>query len=200
VEHERVQCGAETDTAEFWNANAVNQYNATMQNAINENRMDIVDAAHLIAMTELTTTDAGIACWDSKYFYLSWRPFAAIQHADLDGNDDTTADPGWQPLLSTPTHPEYPAAHGCLSSAFSDALAAAVRPGPLNITIPGATGGGTTLTTTRTYKNVQDIQKEIVDARVWAGLHFRNSVEQGEKLGNQVAKYDLRMAFQPVHS
>jgi hypothetical protein len=188
----------ETDTAYFWNANAVNQYNGAMQNAVTENDMGLVDAAHLFAMGELTTADAGIACWDSKYRYLSWRPITAIRHADIDGNPDTTADPGWTPLLATPTHPEYPSAHGCLTSAFTDALAAALNTNHLNITIPGATNGGTTLTTSRVYNNVQDIQNQVLDARVWIGFHFRNSVVQGENLGNDVAKYDLGQAFQPA--
>lgn len=191
-----VRTQAETDTAYFWNANAVNQYNGTMQNAVTENGLDLVDAAHLFAMGELTTADAGIACWDSKYLYLSWRPITAIRDANLDGNDKTTADPSWTPLLSTPTHPEYPAAHGCLSSAFSDTLAAALNSDHLDITIPGSANGGSTLTTSRTFNNVQDIQNEIVDARVWAGLHFRNSVVQGENLGNDVAAWDLAHAFQ----
>ncbi len=189
----------ETATAYFWNANAVNLYNGAMQNAVTENSLDLVDAAHLIAMGELVTADAGIGCFDSKYFYLAWRPITAIQHADLDGNPDTTADPTWQPLVATPTHPEYPSAHGCLTAAFTDALAAALHTNHLNLTIPGATGGGTTLTTSRQYNNVQDIQNEIVDARVWIGFHFRNSVEQGEQLGNDVAKWDLDQAFQPVN-
>jgi hypothetical protein len=188
----------ETDTAYFWNANAVNQYNAMMQNAVTENGMDPVDAAHLFAMGELTTADAGIACFDSKYFYLAWRPITAIRHADLDGNDATTADPGWTPLLATPTHPEYPSAHGCLTSALTDALAAALGSNHLNITVPGATNGGTTLATNRVFNNVQNIQNQVVDARVWIGFHFRNSVVQGEKLGNDVAKYDLNQAFQPA--
>ncbi len=189
----------ETATAYFWNANAVNQYNGAMQNAVTENGLDLVDAAHLIAMGELTTADAGIGCFDSKYLYLSWRPITAIQHADLDGNDDTTADPNWQPLVATPTHPEYPSAHGCLTSAFTDALAAALHTHHLDLTIPGATNGGTSLATSRQYTSVDDVQREIVDARVWIGFHFRNSVEQGEKLGNDVAEWDLDRAFQPVH-
>jgi hypothetical protein len=188
----------ETNTAYFWNANAVNQYNGMMQNAITENGMDLTDAAHMFAMGELTTADAGIACWDSKYRYLSWRPITAIQHADLDGNDATTADPSWTPLLPTPAHPEYPSAHGCLTSALTDALAAALGSNNLNITVPGATNGGTTLTTSRVFNNVQNIQNEVVNARVWIGFHFRNSVVQGEKLGNDVARYDLSQAFQPA--
>jgi hypothetical protein len=188
----------ETNTAYFWNANAVNQYNGTMQNAVNENDMGLVDAAHLFAMGELTTADAGIACFDSKYFYLAWRPITAIRNANLDGNNATTADPSWTPLLATPTHPEYPSAHGCLTSALTDALAAALGTNHLNITVPGATNGGTTLTTSRDFNNVQNIQNEVVDARVWIGYHFRNSVVQGENLGNDVAKYDLNQAFQPA--
>ena len=191
-----VRTQAETDTAYFWNANAVNQYNGTMQNAVTENGMDLVDAAHLFAMGELTTADAGIACWDSKYFYLGWRPITAIRNANLDGNDATTADLNWTPLLATPTHPEYPSAHGCLTSALTDSLAAALNTQQLDITVPGATNGGTTLTTSRVFNNVQNIQNEVVDARVWIGFHFRNSVVQGENLGNDVAKYDLNQAFQ----
>jgi VCPO second helical-bundle domain len=188
----------ETAIAYFWNANAVNLYNQTMQNAITQHSMDIVDAAHLIAMGELVTTDAGIGCFDSKYFYLSWRPITAIQNADKDGNDQTAADPTWVPLLPTPTHPEYPSAHGCLTSAFTDALAAALHTNHLNITIPGATNGGTTLTTTRRFNTVNDIQNQIVDARVWIGYHFRNSTEQGLNLGNNVADWTLDRYFQPV--
>ncbi len=189
----------ETATAYFWNANAVNQYNGAMQNAITENNLDLADAAHLIAMGELVTADAGIGCFDSKYYYLAWRPITAIQHADLDGNPDTTADPTWQPLVATPTHPEYPSAHGCLTSALTDALAAALHTKHLNLTIPGATGGFTTLSTQRQYDTVDDIQNEIVNARVWIGFHFRNSVEQGEQLGNNIADWDLNQAFQPTN-
>jgi len=149
-------------------------------------------------MGDLVTTDAGIACFDSKYFYLGWRPVTAIQNADKDGNPQTTADPSWQPLLPTPTHPEYPAAHGCLTAAFTDAMAAALGTNRIDITIPGATNGGSTLATSRHYNTVQDVQRELPDARVWIGFHFRNSVEQGEQLGNDVAAWTLQRNFRAV--
>jgi hypothetical protein len=180
----------ETATAYFWNANAINQYNGTMQNVATQHGMDLVDAARLFAMGDVVTADAGIGCFDSKYFYLAWRPITAIRY---DG------DTSWTPLLTTPTHPEYPAAHGCLSSAFSDTMAAAIGSHHLDMTVPGATNGGTTLTTSRVFNDVEQLQREVVDARVWGGLHFRNSVEEGENLGNDVARWDLDHAFQPVH-
>jgi hypothetical protein len=188
----------QTATAYFWNVNAINGYNQTMQNVVNENTMDLADAAHLFAMGELVTADAGIACFDSKYFYLAWRPITAIQNADKDGNPDTTADPTWQPLVATPTHPEYPSAHGCLTSALTDSLAAALHTNHIDVTVPGATNGGTAIATTRHFDTVQDIQQQIPDARVWIGFHFRNSVEQGLGLGNDVAGWALDRYFQPI--
>ena len=188
----------QTATAYFWNAFSINQSNGTMQNVVRQHELDIVDAARLFAMGDLVMSDAGIACFDSKYLYLYWRPITAIQNADQDGNDGTTADPAWAPLLGTPTHPEYPSAHGCLSSAFTDALAAALGNDHIDVTVPGATNGGTTLTTTRHFETVHDYQAQVVDARVWIGYHFRNSAVQGERLGNAVAAWALDRYFQPL--
>ena len=182
----------------FWVGNNINQYNQTMQTVVAQHGMDLVDAAHLLAMGEIVTTDAGIACFDSKFFYQFWRPITAIRNADKDGNPDTTADPAWQALLVVPGHPEYPSQHGCFTAAFSDTLAAALHTKHLDVTMPGGQGGSSMLTTTQHFDTVNDIQNQVVDARVWLGFHFRNSVEQGEKLGNQVADWELDRYFQPV--
>ena len=185
--------------AYFWVGNNINQYNQTMQGVVAQHGMDLVDAAHLLAMGEIVTTDAGIACFDSKFFYQFWRPITAIRNADKDGNPDTTADPAWQALLGVPGHPEYPSQHGCFTAGFSDALAAALRTKHLDVTMPGGENGSSVLTTTQHFNDVDDIQDQVVDARVWLGFHFRNSVKQGEKLGNRVANWELRQFFQPVH-
>ncbi len=193
-----VRTPGQTAIAYFWNANAINQYNQTMQNVVAQRGLDLVDAAHLFAMGDLVASDAGMACMDSKYFYLFWRPITAIQNADKDGNPGTAADPAWAPLLGTPNHPEYPAAHGCLTAAFSDALAAALNTKRLDVTVPGATNGGTTLATTQHFNSVRDIQNQVADARVWIGFHYRNSAEQGLRLGNDVAGWALDRYFKPA--
>ena len=190
-----VRTPAQTATAYFWVGNNINQYNQTMQTVVAQRGLDLVDAAHLLAMGEIVSTDAGIACYDSKFFYLAWRPITAIRNADKDGNPDTTADPTWQALLPVPGHPEYPSQHGCFTAAFSDALAAALHTKHLDVTMPGGQNGSSTLTTTQHFDNVDDIQRQVVDARVWLGFHFRNSVEQGEKVGNRVAAWELRQFF-----
>jgi hypothetical protein len=192
-----VRTPEQTAIAFFWVGNNINQYNQTMQNVVAQHGMDLVDAAHLLAMGEIVTTDAGIACFDSKFFYQFWRPITAIRNADKDGNPDTTADPTWQALLVVPGHPEYPSQHGCFTAAFSDTLAAALHTRHLDVTMPGGQNGSSVLTTTQHFGTVNDIQDQVVNARVWLGFHFRNSVEQGEKLGNDVADWELGQFFQP---
>jgi len=195
-----VRTSAQTAIAYFWVGNNINQYNQTMQSVVAQHGMDLVDAAHLLAMGEIVTTDAGIACYDSKFFYLAWRPITAIQNADKDGNPATTADPTWQSLLPVPGHPKYPSQHGCFTAGFTDALAAALHTELLDVTMPGGQNGSSVLTTSQHFNTVDDVQNQVVDARVWLGFHFRNSVEQGEKLGNNVAEWELRRYFKPTHS
>ena len=185
----------ETAIARFWNANVPSQQNQLYRDVAVQHGMDLVDTVHLMAMGSLTTADAGIACFDSKYNYLAWRPYSAIRNADLDGNTATTADTAWTPLLGTPNHPEYPAAHGCVTSALADVLAKALGTQTINATVWGATGGATTLTTTEHFDTAQQLKDEIVNARVWAGLHFRSSVVAGENLGDSVASWSLSHYF-----
>jgi hypothetical protein len=195
-----VRTADQTKIAFFWVGNNINQYNQAMQGVVADHEMDLVDAAHLLAMGNIVSTDAGMACYDSKFFYLAWRPITAIRNADKDGNPDTTADPTWQALLGVPGHPEYPSQHGCFTAGFSDALAAALHTNHVDVTMGGGENGSSLLTTTQHFDTVNDIQQQVVDARVWLGFHFRNSVEQGEKLGNNVAEWELKRFFQPVHS
>ena len=186
--------------AYFWVGNNINQYNQTMQSVVAQHDMDLVDAAHLLAVGEIVTTDAGMACFDSKFFYQAWRPITAIRNADKDGNPDTTADPAWQSVLPVPGHPEYPSQHGCFTAAFSDALASVLHTNHIDVTMPGGENGSSVLTTTQHFDTVHDIQSQVIDARVWLGFHFRNSVEQGVKLGNDVADWELDRFFKPDHS
>ena len=190
-----VRTPAQTAIAYFWNANAINQLNQTLQNVAAQHNMDLLDAARLLAAGNMVPTDAGMACFDSKYTYQFWRPVTAIRHANIDGNPATTADPTWMPLLTTPNHPEYPAQHGCVTSALAQVLANTLHTSSINATIPGAQGGATTLTTSQTFATVHDLYAQLVNARVWIGFHYRNSVVAGENLGTAVAKWELQRYF-----
>ena len=186
-----VRTPEQTAIAYFWNANVINQYNQTLRDAAIQHGMDLVDTARLLAMGMMVTADAGIGCWDAKYHYQFWRPVTAIR------NDPTAPDPIWSPLVATPNHPEYPSAHGCVTSALAAVLAHALGTDTIDVTMPGAQGGATTLTTSRHFATVQELENQIVDARVWIGFHYRTSVVVGEGLGSAVADWALQRYFLP---
>jgi hypothetical protein len=195
-----VRSDEQTRVAQFWNANAINQSNQTLHDIATQHGFDLVDAARAFAMGNLTDSDAGIACFDSKYHYLFWRPVTAIRNADIDGNAGTVADPTWTPLLVTPNHPEYPAAHGCLTAAEAEVYAELLGTHHIDVDIQGALGStSTALAVTRHYSTVEELQKEIVNARIWAGLHYRGSADAGVALGRDVARWSLKRFFLPLH-
>jgi hypothetical protein len=196
-----VRSPGQTAIARFWNANAVNQSNQAFQDVARAHGMDSVDAARLLAMGDLTDSDALIACWDSKFHYLFWRPVLAIRNAAIDGNPATQADPAWTPLLVTPNHPEYPAAHTCLSGAEAYLYSYVLRTHRINVTLYGsADGTPNNFTATRTIEWASQMRREVANARVWGGLHYRNSTAAGLLLGREVARWTLRRFFQPVRS
>ena len=194
-----VRSPQQTAVAQFWNANAVNQSNQAFQDVAITHQMDVVDTARLLAMGNLVDTDAGIACWDSKYHYLFWRPIMAIRNAQIDGNPATQPDPNWAPLLTTPNHPEYPAAHTCVTGAEAEMYSVALGTHHIDVTIHGsADGTPNNWTATHTFNTVSDLQREVADARVWAGLHYRGSTLAGLELARDVARWTLQRYFQPT--
>ena len=145
---------------------------------------NVGDAARLMALVYVSFVDAIGACFDAKYHYQAWRPVSAIQMADADGNDATQADRAWAPVLPTPNHPEYPAAHSCTSGSVGEALRSFY--GTPNVTF---TWDSQVTETTRTYKGVDAFNAEAAIARIHGGMHFRYSTVVGEELGKQVARW-----------
>jgi hypothetical protein len=184
------------DTARFWQSQTYFMLRDTLQRAAVQYELDVVRTAHFFAMGFTAAADGVIGCFDAKYHYLSWRPQFAIPRADTDGNALTEpADPTWTPFLPTPNHPEYPAAHTCVSYAAYDAMQAFFG-GNTPITIATIAPGGPVANPLRTYYKFNDIEKEIVDARVYGGMHFRHSNMNGAQLGRKVAQNMVRNFFQ----
>jgi len=153
----------------------------------------LADNARLLAMLTVAYADASLACFDAKYTYLFWRPRTAIPLADLDGNPATTADPGWLPVVPTPNHPEYPAAHACALGSISETLR-----GFFGTKKVSFDWDSTVTATTRHYATTDDFIREAKDARVWGGMHYRNSTEVGAHVGRKVAQWMMRDHFEPT--
>ena len=193
-----VRSPEQTDIAYFWSENAYVHWNRNLVGLAVSNGLNLRETARLFAMAHTAAADAVIAGFEAKYYYVYWRPRTAIPRADADGNPDTDADPTWTPLL-TVNHPEYPSAHGFLSTALTDAVRAFF--GTNNITWTIVTSKNAVpqvVQTERTYDNLSAITREIDDARVWAGLHWRNSMRDGDRLGRKIATHVVRHFFRPT--
>jgi hypothetical protein len=183
----------QTDTALFWTDNDIAQWNRGMLRLATREGLDAVHTARMLALAHLAGGDAMIACFDAKYHYRFWRPIHAIARADTDGNPATAPDPTWTPLRTTPPFPEYPSAHACHSGALATILVALFGSGRVDFTLDSLVTGQT-----RSYPSFADVPREVNDARVWAGFHYRSSDVAGSILGKRVGGFVLTHALQRV--
>jgi hypothetical protein len=184
----------QTATAKFYSGNALVQVNAALRDQVTVRKLDIVDTARMFAAVDMSIADSTISVWHSKSVYPFWRPVTAIQLADTDGNPDTTADPNWQPMVTTPPYPDYVSGYSALIGAFTRALEETLRTERLKLTFTSTAVEGTT----RSYDTGKQARQEVVDARVWLGIHFRTADVKGAEMGEQVAAWALDHHFRPV--
>jgi photosystem II stability/assembly factor-like uncharacterized protein len=152
--------------------------------------MSLADNARLFAQLYVTIGDALITGFESKYLYNNWRPVTAIREADTDGNPLTVQDTSWLPLVTTPTHPEYVAAHGSVLGAFASALEKFFGTANVPVTLTSAVTG-----TQHSFTNINQITAESMNARVYGGMHFRSSGEDGIAIGRNVAAWVAQRRF-----
>jgi VCPO second helical-bundle domain len=201
----------QTAIARFWSANVIRQYNRAGRDVAADG-LGLLETARLAAMINLVGADALMSTLYAKYHYLFWRPVTAIDPTAVtadgfgpvpgydDGNPATAEHTGWRPLLTTPNHPEYPAAHGVITSAMAEVFRTFLGTNRIELDIHGfdAAGPAGNLNAVRHFAMPNDLRHEIIDARLWAGLHYHFSGVAGVVFGRKVAKFDLRHAFRPV--
>lgn len=187
-----VRTETQSEIARFHTENPNQFWGRNLSNFVASRNLGTAKSARLMALFAFAQADALIACFDAKYVYNFWRPSTAIQQADTDGNAATQADPAWVPYQNTPPHPEYPAAHGCVAGAVAQTMEDFFGPQRLKVVFDSTVTG-----LTHKYDYPDDLVDEIVDARVYGGMHFRNSVHHGAALGRSIAKWNAGHALQP---
>lgn len=181
----------QTQIATFWLGSPVAIWNQPLTQLITTRDFDLSTTARTFALVYLAVADSSIACWAVKYEYNFWRPQPAIRRGDEDGNVLTAPDPTWTPLFATPRHPEYASGHSTNSSSIATIMQLIFgdNPGaPITSTITGIT---------RQWNTFSEAVDEVIDARVYSGIHFRNSDEVGARQGGQVAQFVFTHALRP---
>ena len=178
----------QTALAPFWEGNASVHWNQAANQIARANHLSIASSNRLLAVLNIAMADTAITVWSAKRYYgansmeVTWRPVTAILLADTDGNPETAPDPSWVPLVTTPSHPEYPAGHPSLNGAAATVLLTHFR---RRLTFTLTTNGQPN----RTYTSITQARSDGNNARVWGGMHYPSTVDISDGLGEAIAKY-----------
>jgi hypothetical protein len=188
---------AQTDLAHFWNANYPVLWNQVLRDIAGVHVDNISKSARLFALADMAIADAVITSWNSKNYYVSWRPITAIQLGDTDGNPRTAGDPTWLPLIATPAYPDHTSGANCFSSAALRSLQLFFGRDRMTFSVT-TTNVGPTIQDTRTFNRFSDARQEVVDGRIYEGIHFRFADEAARKQGMQVARWAFENFLRPL--
>lgn len=173
----------QTAIARFWEFSMPGIYHGLVASVASLPGRDALANARLYAVVAQAMDDALISVMDAKYHYNFWRPMTAIRNGDIDGHPATERDATWTPLIETPAHPEYPCAHCILAATVGTVLQAEITPGTILATAsPSAQGA------TRRWRSTDSLMREVADARVFDGVHYRNSTEVGLAMGQRIGE------------
>jgi PAP2 superfamily len=188
-----VRTPAQTEIGLFWTDHPGSQYGAMLRLLVAQQNLNLVESARLMAVSYSAMADGIIGCFNAKYTFSFWRPVTAIRNGDIDGNPNTVPDPSWTPLGTTPGHPEYPSAHGCVSGALADALEGYFGTTHVHLTVSSVVTN-----TTHNFSDLRDLKREVFWARIYAGFHYHHSMVQGFLLGHKVAHHITHNYFEPT--
>jgi hypothetical protein len=196
----------ETAAAVFWQFPPIALWNGVARSLAGT--LDTADQARLYAMINLAAADGAISCWNDKWYWHFWRPRAAIREADTDGNPATVADPTWEslfapatqttPPLATPPFPDHPSGHGCVSGATVSAFQDFFGTDKASFDVVGGRSLNGAPIPARHFDRFSNALKEVIDARVWGGIHFRTADVQGTVIGKKVAHWMRKHYFEPA--
>lgn len=187
----------QTELAHFWNLAYPGVWQRVVRDISIANVTNLSDSSRLFALVTMSEADALIAAWDSKSAYNFWRPSMAIHAGDLDPNPKTIGDVTWQPLVANPPYADYTSGANNISCAAARALSLFFDTNELTFSIT-TTNTGPTNVDTRTYSRFSDVRDEVVEARIYEGIHFRFADEKARKQGEHIAQWAHGHYFQPL--
>jgi hypothetical protein len=190
----------QTALAPFWEGNASIHWNQAANQMARANHLSMSDNNRLFAVLNIAMADTAFTIWSAKRFYgsvpfeVTWRPVTSIPLAETDGNPHTAPDPDWLPLVTTPSHPEYPAGHPGQNGAAATVLLSRFQGQQQTFTL--TTAGQPD----RTYTSIAQARSDGNNARVWGGMHYPSTIEISDGVGTAIANYVNQNFLQPRHS
>ncbi len=183
-----VRTAEQTEIARFWTDGAGTEtppghWNQIALQVAEEQQNSLSANIRLFAKLNTALADAAIVAFDSKYTSDFWRPVTAIQDAAFDSNDETIADESWSSLLINPNFPEYVSGHSTFSGAAATVLTALLGD-DVSFTSESAGLPGVQ----RSFTSFNQAADEAGRSRVYGGIHFEFSNQDGLAIGRQIGE------------
>ena len=185
----------QNDIARFWQLNGAATHNPVTRQMSAAKNLDLLDNARLFALSSMACADAAIAIFDAKYAYNFWRPVTAIRNGDIDGNDATALDAGWEPMFATPMHPEYPCAHCTFQATAAGVLQTLYGDSALKFTLTSTTAPGVK----RSFERLSDYVADVINGRIYEGVHHRSSGDAGAAMGRRIGEHVVQNFLKPAN-
>jgi hypothetical protein len=186
----------ETDVARFFSDGPPNYWNRLMRDLAAGGAMTLGDRARMFALVNTSMADAVISAWDSKIEWNYWRPVTAIRMGDDDGNPRTVGDVAWSPYLATPNYPDYPSGAANLAGAATAMLENLLGSDELKFSLFSNTAAPSPAE--RHYTRLSDAARDVVEARIFLGIHFRFADTTALRQGRHVANWAFGHYLRPL--
>jgi hypothetical protein len=196
--HERTP--EQQEVAQLFTVNPMPMYSRMLRGLAQSEGLTLVEQARLFALVNIATADAAINVWDDKHHFSNWRPITAIRLGNSDGNPKTVGDPTWTPLNPTPPYPDQSSGYNGVTGAVMHTAKSFFDGNKMEFDLSATVtvGFATPTVITRHYTHFLDVLEDTQDARVWNGIHFRTSDEDGATIGRNVAHWVGQNYLRPV--
>ena len=185
----------QTDLAVFYSDNFIMLWQRTLRGIATTYVGNLGDSARMFALANLSAADAAIGAWDAKRYYNFWRPITAIRNADTDGNAKTIADPNWTPFNVTPNYPDYTSGANNLTASMAVSLSNFFGQDKVTFIVESRFQN---VVRTKTYERFSDMCQDVIDVRIYQGIHFRFADEVAFTTGKQAANWVSAHYLRPI--
>lgn len=188
-----VRTDEQTEIARYWagpsgTVQPPGHWNSIARGVADAQGNSLAQNARMLALLNIGMADALITAWDSKFEYNFVRPVTAIRNGDNDGNPDTVGDAAWSPLLGTPPHPSYMAAHSAVSATAATVLAEFFGNDAIAFTSSAEIAAGGPIVT-RSFDSFSEAAQEAGASRIYGGIHWSFDNQAGLQAGRSVGEF-----------
>ena len=189
----------QTLSTPFWNddlgtSTPPGHWNMVAEDLVRRKNLSVPDAARLFALLNFAEADSAISCWETKFYYNTWRPETALREMNPEINAKLKADPDFIPNMPSPPFPSYTSGHSTFSAAAARTLALYFGTDDIEFSVTSDALPGSV----RTFKKLSDAQKEAGMSRVWGGIHTMSDNLEAQKAGVKIAEWVMEHALTPV--